>query len=120
MIFRLTFAFIQYLINPDTMTDKNKGAGNLVTKMIVMVVLLGSTPYMFKLAFSLQNAINEDKIIPRIIMGYSPDESNNATMGGMLAQSTFYTFFRINENVTCKDSDADLALVTTDAIGEIC
>lgn len=118
MIFRLTFAFIQYLINPDTMTDKNKGAGNLVTKMIVMVVLLGSTPYMFKLAFSLQNAINEDKIIPRIIMGYSPDESNNATMGGMLAQSTFYTFFRINENVTCKDSDADLALVTTDAIEE--
>lgn len=118
MIFRLTFAFIQYLINPDTMTDKNKGAGNLVTKMIVMVVLLGSTPYMFKLAFSLQNAINEDKIIPRIIMGYSPDESNNATMGGMLAQSTFYTFFRINENVTCKDSDADLALVTTNAIEE--
>lgn len=118
MIFRLTFAFIQYLINPDTMTDKNKGAGNLVTKMIVMVVLLGSTPYMFKLAFSLQNAINEDKIIPRIIMGYSPDESNNATMGGMLAQSTFYTFFRINENVTCKDSDADFALVTTDAIEE--
>mgnify|MGYP007055722857 CR=1 FL=1 len=118
MIFRLTFAFIQYLINPDTMTDKNKGAGNLVTKMIVMVVLLGSTPYMFKLAFSLQNAINEDKIIPRIIMGYSPDESNNATMGGMLAQSTFYTFFRINENVTCKDSDADLALVTMDAIEE--
>lgn len=118
MIFRLTFAFIQYLINPDTMTDKNKGAGNLVTKMIVMVVLLGSTPYMFKLAFSLQNAINEDKIIQRIIMGYSPDESNNATMGGMLAQSTFYTFFRINENVTCKDSDADLALVTTDAIEE--
>lgn len=118
MIFRLTFAFIQYLINPDTMTDKNKGAGNLVTKMIVMVVMLGSTPYMFKLAFSLQNAINEDKIIPRIIMGYSPDESNNATMGGMLAQSTFYTFFRINENVTCKDSDADLALVITDAIKE--
>lgn len=118
MIFRLTFAFIQYLINPDTMTDKNKGAGNLVTKMIVMVVMLGSTPYMFKLAFSLQNAINEDKIIPRIIMGYSPDESNNATMGGMLAQSTFYTFFRINENVTCKDSDADLALVTTDTIKE--
>lgn len=118
MIFRLTFAFIQYLINPDTMTDKNKGAGNLVTKMIVMVVLLGSIPYMFKLAFSLQNAINEDKIIPRIIMGYSPDESNNATMGGMLAQSTFYTFFRINENVTCKDSDADFALVTTDAIEE--
>lgn len=118
MIFRLTFAFIQYLINPDTMTDKNKGAGNLVTKMIVMVVLLGSIPYMFKLAFSLQNAINEDKIIPRIIMGYSPDESNNATMGSMLAQSTFYTFFRINENVTCKDSDADLALVTMDAIEE--
>ena len=118
MIFRLTFAFIQYLINPDTMTDKNKGAGNLVAKMIVMVVLLGSTPYIFKLAFSLQNAINEDKIIPRIIMGYSPDESNNATMGGMLAQSTFYAFFRINENVTCKDSDADLALVTTDAIEE--
>jgi hypothetical protein len=118
MIFRLTFAFVQYLINPDTMNDKNKGAGSLVMKMIIAIVLLGTTPYMFKFAFSLQNAINDDKIIPRIIMGYSPDESDNATIGGMIAQSTFFTFFRVNENVTCNDSDADLAIVTTDAIEE--
>lgn len=118
MIFRLTFAFIQYLINPDTMSDKNKGAASLVIKVVVTIVLLGSTPYMFKLAFSLQNAINEDRIIPRIIVGHTLEEDENVTMGGMLAQSTFFTFFRVNENVTCKDSDEDLAIVTTNKIEE--
>ena len=81
MIFRLTFAFIQYLINPDTMSDKNKGAASLVIKVVVTIVLLGSTPYMFKLAFSLQNAINEDRIIPRIIVGHTLEEDENVTMG---------------------------------------
>ena len=118
MIFRLTFAFVQYIIDPDMMSDKNKGAGSLIVKVIVTIVLLGSVPYIFKFAYRLQNTINDDKIIPRIIMGYSPDDSDGVTTGGILAQSTFFTFFRLNENVTCKNADKDLTEVTTEAIEE--
>lgn len=116
MIFRLTLAFIQYIINPDTMSDKSKGAGNLIVKVIVTVVLLGSVPYIFKLAYKLQNTINDDKIIPRIIMGYTPEEGNSASTGGMLAKSTFYTFFRLNENVKCDNQDENLVNVNTYSI----
>lgn len=32
MVFRVTFAFIQYIIDPDAMTDKSKGAGAIVKR----------------------------------------------------------------------------------------
>ena len=43
MVFRITFAFIEYIIDPDAMTDKKKGAGTIIKKVIIVIVLLGST-----------------------------------------------------------------------------
>ena len=34
MVFRLTFAFIQYIIDPDSMVDNKKGAGNIIKKIM--------------------------------------------------------------------------------------
>ena len=116
MIFRLTFAFVQYIVDPDMMSDKNKGAGSLIVKVIVTIVLLGSVPYIFKFAYRLQNTINDDKIIPRIIMGYSPEDNTGADLGGELAQSTFFTFFRVNENVTCKNVSENFVKTRTEEI----
>ena len=57
MTFRLTFAFIQYIINPDTLADKKKGAGNIIVKIVVAVVLLGSSNYIFQFAYKVQDKI---------------------------------------------------------------
>ena len=40
MLFRITVSLIQYLINPDQITDKGVGGGKLLVNIIVTVVLL--------------------------------------------------------------------------------
>lgn len=98
MIFRLSFSFIQYMVNPDTMTDKKNGIGNIIKKVIIVIVLLGSVNSLFNMAYKVQSLINEDQIIPRIILGNN-DNYSSAESGGIVAQSLFYTFFRINPQV---------------------
>ena len=72
MMFRLILAFIQYLINPDQISEKEKGVANLVKKSILVVVLLGVTPTIFSKAIELQNMVvgigNNENIIAKIIL----------------------------------------------------
>lgn len=103
MIFRLTFAAIQYIIDPDLMTDKNKGAGNIIKKVIITIVLLGSVNYIFKMAYDIQNYINEDNVLERVLLGDLDSKYKNEP-GKMVANNLFKTFFRINENIADKDN----------------
>ena len=50
MVFRLTFSAIEYLINPDNITDKQKGIGNIIKKVLIVVILLGSVHFLFNTA----------------------------------------------------------------------
>ncbi len=40
MLFRVVIGMIQMLINPDQMTDKQAGAGKLITRIVVSIVML--------------------------------------------------------------------------------
>ena len=57
MIFKLSFSLIQSLIEPEKLTDKKNGFGNIIMRCVISIVLLGITPSLFKLAFKLQNTI---------------------------------------------------------------
>ena len=69
MVFKLSFTFIQIVINPDTISDKDKGAGGTILKAILVVVLLGTVPYMFSAAYEIQKAVIDDGIINRVVLG---------------------------------------------------
>ena len=108
MVFRLTFAAIQYIIDPDLMTDKNKGAGNIIKKVIITIVLLGSVNYIFKMAYDIQNYINEDNVLGRVLLGDLDSKYKNEP-GKMVANNLFKTFFRINEDIANKnDFEVDI------------
>ena len=92
MLFKMSFSFIQYLINPETMSDKNKGAGKLITKAVLVVVFLGFTPYIFTGAFKLQNALLDSNILAKVIFGKSSDvEVKN--FGYELTSTIFFDFY---------------------------
>ena len=57
MLFKLTFSFIQMLVSPDQLTDKEKGAGKIIMKVVVVIVLLAMTPSLFNEAYKLQHAV---------------------------------------------------------------
>lgn len=96
MVFRITFAFIEYIIDPDAMTDKKKGAGTIIKKVIIVIVLLGSTSSLFKLAFQAQDIIVNNDIVSKVIFGTK--NTDKEKFGSELSYEVFSAFYRINDN----------------------
>lgn len=90
MLFKLTFSFIQMIVDPEQVTDKEKGIGNIIKKILVVILLLGMTPIIFKTGFALQEAIIKDNTIGRIILG---DEASNTSELGKTFTVNLYTSF---------------------------
>lgn len=114
MVFRITFLFIQYIINPDDMTDKSKGIGNIVKRVLISVVLLGSVSGMFNLAFKFQNLLIEDNVIPNIIFNESEYDTEN--FGSRLSSMLFFSFFRYEEDEENEMSNVEMNRAAQDCI----
>lgn len=69
MLFKLSFAMINYIINPDSLTDKGKGFGKLITNVVISVILLAITPNLFDAAFKLQSDLLNSNAIYQIVTG---------------------------------------------------
>lgn len=69
MLFKITFSFINYIINPDSFLDKTKGVQNIIKNVIIVLVLIIITPFAFDSLYKLQDAIINDNLIPAFIMG---------------------------------------------------
>ena len=67
MLFKLAFSLVSYFIDPDKMTDKKSGAGNLVQRVVLSLVLLVLTPTFFNIAFKAQTYIIKENILANII-----------------------------------------------------
>lgn len=104
MLFRLTFAGIQYLVDPDAMTDKQKGIGNIIKRVLIVIILLGSTNYLFKEAYILQDRIIESRLIEKIILPGATSSSSGA--GADIAWYTFSQFYTLNtkEETECNSA----------------
>lgn len=111
MAFRLAFSFINYIVSPDSFSDKQKGGGKLIKNIVVSVALLAAVPTIFNEAYYLQGVIINDNIIPSIILG---DVSSNADFSNedvklqaanQLAGYTFLTFISPSPRATeCKNA----------------
>lgn len=107
MLFKLSFSFVQYLINPETMSDKNKGAGKVITKAVIVVALLGFTPFIFRQAYNLQNALVESNVLGKIILGTSSANDNVSNFGSKLASYTFFSFYSFYDGEECEAADIE-------------
>ena len=65
MLFRITVTMIEYLIDPDKITDKSTGAGKIITRIIISLVLVISFPLILSnVVDPLERAIlSEDSIL---------------------------------------------------------
>jgi len=102
MIFRLTFSLIQMLVSPDLISDKERGVGKLVTRIIISIVLLASVSTIFNLAYRVQNAVLESNVVAKVILG---DGKTNVNAYTTLPVTIFHAFFTYDE------SSADFASI---------
>ena len=75
MLFKLSFSIITYIINPDNFSNNEKGIGKLIQNVVLVLVLLVTTPLIFNQAYLLQRIILQENIVGRIILGSSDIDS---------------------------------------------
>lgn len=106
MLFVVIFQLIQYIMEPDNFTDKEKGFGKVMYRMILSVILIALVPKLFDIAFEIQSDIMSNNIIPNIVLGST--ENYNENWGGQFSASILEKFYGLNPNVSdyiCKSSN---------------
>ena len=81
MLFRITVTMIEYLVDPDKLTDKSTGTGKLITRIIVSIILVIAFPLiMDNVVYPLQDALlSSDSIIFKF---FNTGSSGGGTGGG--------------------------------------
>lgn len=95
MTFYITFEFVKYLMQPDTLTDKEKGVGNILLRMVVTVVLIAFVPRIFSIAYKAQNIIIENQVISKVILGKKSVDF--ATIGNDFSTDVLEGFYRVDD-----------------------
>lgn len=116
MAFKLIFTFVNYAVNPDTLTDAKTGGKKLITNIVVSLVLLIAVPgIIFPLSRDIQSAVLSENIIPAVILGTKSSPAGSDTMekqnirtGRMLSYSVMSAFFTIDSSI-CDNTNFYLA-----------
>lgn len=82
MIFRISFSLINYIVDPNQITDKAKGGGALIKNVVITFALIVSVPFGFNLLYEAQSAILADQLIPRFLLGVEINQSPNGSADG--------------------------------------
>lgn len=106
MVFKLTISFIQMLVNPDKMNEKEQGVGGLLKRVIISLALIFLVPSIFDLARVVQKEVIP--VIPKVILGVSFDVTGDnaaeeiSDLSRIMAFYSFVPFFNY-QNETCND-----------------
>lgn len=96
MLFKVSFSIISYIVNPDEFLDKSKGVGKLIGNIIVTLVLLIATPWIFSQAMDIQRIVLRDNVLGKI---FSTQEINTQVVtdpGNTMSYETFKAFYHLN------------------------
>lgn len=113
MFFYVTFDFIQILIDPDKIQDKEKGPVNIIKKFIVVIVLLGTSSFIFNFLYNFQVLIlsgteNGTSVFEKIILPY---QFNTDNFGYAISANFMKEFYKMNpiasEDSVSLDDDPD-------------
>ncbi len=141
MIFSLAITALNIIINPDAFKDKQKGAGKIVTRVALSLVMLtlvvpfdipndnnnplneqiSSNGILFGFLYQFQNSVMQDNILGKLILGSNADSNegnfgdldNMSDIGGTLATTVAKAFITPTLN-----DDSDAPDVNPDGITE--
>ncbi len=105
MIFKLSFSFLTYILNPEQMTDKSKGFGKIIQNVAISLVLLTSYQFLFDKAMDLQLTLINNNTIPKLIFG---PESKSDVMDPSLVSFPLFSVF-VTPNSLLTDANPECA-----------
>lgn len=111
MLFKIIISLLTYLVNPDSINDKERGVGKMATRVIVSLIMLIAFPSAFQFISGLQPHILE--ALPRVVLGTSSvsvDSSGNVNNNVLSSQMSlighkiaFDTYNGVWFNTKCAD-----------------
>lgn len=108
MLFKVSFSILTYIVNPDSFTDKSKGFSKMISNIVISLVLLLFTPWLFSQAMDVQRIILKDNIIGKVFTVSSVSNISSLDAGNTMAYETFVAFYHIDTNATgysCENAD---------------
>jgi len=90
MLFRITITMIEYLIDPDKLTDKSTGTGKLITRVIISIILVISfNDFIMPKVYELQDALLSPNSI--IFKFFDTQSSGGSSNGNTNANTSLGT-----------------------------
>lgn len=77
MLFRMVVSFLTMLVDPDKLTDKKSGAGSILSRIVVSIVLLVSFQFIFPYMDRIQNALIAPKDGSSILWNILPQTGSS-------------------------------------------
>ena len=106
MLFKVTFSLITYLVNPDAFSDKSKGVGKMITNIVIVVILLATTPLLFRKAYELQKYILSENVISNLLLGTRAQNELEREQAGKEMAFTVYSAFFTPDSKTFSELSA--------------
>ena len=105
MLFKVSFSLINYLINPDTFSDKEQGMGKIITNSIIVLILIVVVPIGFDQLYHVQGLLLKNNTFGRILLGVGSDNQNIGS-GSRISFPVYSAFFQPNTNTSKIDMSA--------------
>lgn len=106
MVFYITFEFVKYVVQPDTINDKEKGVGNIALKMVIVILLIAFVPKIFTMAYDLQGRIIDTQFLSKVILGNNSVNTSMGDYGKKFSADVFHVFYKVNTDV-CNGCDSE-------------
>ena len=109
-LFKLSITLINCIIDPNKIEKSGKSGTKIVQRIVIAVVLLASSKFIFDELFAFQNVVIDSNVIPKIIYGdanYNDENDRDmALTSKKFVNSVFVTLF---ENNTAETSPSEAA-----------
>lgn len=121
MFLVVSFSFIQILVEPDKLTDKEMGVPALIKKVIIVIILLGFSSYAFTLLSDIQRYVVRSNIIAKVLMPYEVTvtvnneqlSDPNVKFGNILSIELLTAFYEIPEKTDELEIEYDSSVEST-------
>lgn len=97
MFFYIIFSMIQMLLEPDKMNDKEIGAGNIIKKIIIVIVMLGFSNFAFNGLYHVQKVVIESHALSNILLPYRIEQEGLDSFGKVLSNQLLLSFYELED-----------------------
>lgn len=117
MLFYVSFQIIQMVVDPDKITNAEKGVPALIKKVLLVIVMLGTSTFAFTFLQEFQMNVIESGIINRLLLPKGTEMSDNSSFGRYLSADLFLSFYRLNATWESANESNGAAVTSNESNG---